>query len=105
MKRSPLARAPRLLFALTLVVSVVASSVFVPPSLAQSADPSLVTEINRIRAVDNHAHVPKVVREGEPADDEFDALPCPPEPDAAAPARSLPTNPEYVAAWRALYGY
>jgi predicted TIM-barrel fold metal-dependent hydrolase len=72
---------------------------------AQAADPALLSEINRIRAVDNHAHVPKVVAEGERADEEFDALPCPPEPDAVAFARALPSNPEFVAAWRALYGY
>jgi predicted TIM-barrel fold metal-dependent hydrolase len=85
---------------LALVVSFLASS-----SAAQTADPTLVTEINRIRAVDNHAHVPKVVGENEKADDEFDALPCPPEPDAATFARARADNPEYVAAWRALYGY
>ena len=95
MRRRTFARAMCALFALALA----------SPSVAQTADPTLLSEINRIRAVDNHAHVPKVVREGEAADDEFDALPCPPEPDAAAPARALPTNPEYVAAWRALYGY
>jgi predicted TIM-barrel fold metal-dependent hydrolase len=72
---------------------------------AQTADPALVAEINRIRAVDNHAHMPTVVAEGERADEEFDALPCPPEPDAVAFARALPANPEFVAAWRALYGY
>lgn len=72
---------------------------------AQTPDPSLVAEINRIRAIDNHAHVPRVVGEHEKADDEFDALPCPTEPDAVPFARALPDNPEYVAAWRALYGY
>ncbi|HVG28415.1 MAG TPA: amidohydrolase family protein [Pyrinomonadaceae bacterium] len=96
MKRSPLARAASLLCALALAAS---------SSFAQAADPALLAEINRIRAVDNHAHVPKVVGEGERADEEFDALPCPPEPDAVAFARALPGNPEFVAAWRALYGY
>jgi predicted TIM-barrel fold metal-dependent hydrolase len=85
---------------IALVVSFIA-----PLSVAQTADPSLVTEINRIRAIDNHAHVPKVVAQGEAADEEFDALPCPPEPDAVPFARARPDNPEYVAAWRALYGY
>ncbi|MCA1630446.1 MAG: amidohydrolase family protein [Acidobacteria bacterium] len=95
MGRSPLARAAGLLCALALAAS----------SFAQVADPSLLAEINRIRAVDNHAHVPKVVGEGERADEEFDALPCPPERDAVVFARALPTNPEFVAAWRSLYGY
>jgi predicted TIM-barrel fold metal-dependent hydrolase len=95
MKRSPRAR----LFCLALALA------FPVQLFAQSADPSLVSEINRIRAVDNHAHIPKVVGEGERADEEFDALPCPPEADAVPFARALPANPEYVAAWRALYGY
>jgi hypothetical protein len=95
MKRSPRAR----LLCPALVLALASSS------LAQSADPSLVSEINRIRAVDNHAHIPKVVGEGERADEEFDALPCPPEADAVPFARALPDNPEYVAAWRSLYGY
>jgi predicted TIM-barrel fold metal-dependent hydrolase len=95
MRRSPPARAASLLCALALAAS----------TFAQTADPALLAEINRIRAVDNHAHMPKVVAEGERADEEFDALPCPPEPDAVAFARALPGNPEFVAAWRALYGY
>jgi hypothetical protein len=96
MKRRILARASCALYALALIAS---------PLHAQSADPSLVAEINRIKAIDNHSHVPKVVGENEKPDEEFDALPCPPETDAAPFARALPENPEYVAAWRALYGY
>jgi predicted TIM-barrel fold metal-dependent hydrolase len=95
MKRSSPARAASLLCALALAA----------PTFAQTADPALLAEINRIRAVDNHTHVPKVVGEGERPDEEFDALPCPPEPDAVPPARALPGNPDFVAAWRALYGY
>ncbi|MFN2599045.1 MAG: amidohydrolase, partial [Pyrinomonadaceae bacterium] len=96
-------RARALTVALALCLAALSSTV--PPSSAQSADPSLVLEINRIRAIDNHAHVPKVVAAGERADDEFDALPCPPEADAAPFARTRADNPEYVGAWRALYGY
>jgi predicted TIM-barrel fold metal-dependent hydrolase len=95
MKKRSLARGAGLALALSVAAS----------SFAQNADPALLAEINRIRAVDNHAHVPRVVAAGERADEEFDALPCPPEPDAVAFARALPDNPEYVAAWRSLYGY
>jgi predicted TIM-barrel fold metal-dependent hydrolase len=95
MKRSLYAHLSCLALALALPVQL----------FAQTADPSLVAEINRIKAIDNHSHVPKVVGEGEAADDEFDALPCPPEPDAVPFARAMPDNPDYVAAWRALYGY
>jgi hypothetical protein len=38
---------------------------------AQSADPGLMAEIHRIRAIDNHSHPPRVVSAGE-HDDEFD---------------------------------
>jgi len=71
---------------------------------AQTADPQLLAEINKIRAIDNHSHTPKLVSAGE-KDDEFDALPCDPlEPsDPTTPSR--PENPAYVAAWKALYGY
>ena len=38
-------------------------------------DPSLLAEIEKIKAVDNHTHISKVVRDGE-TDRDFDALPC-----------------------------
>ena len=71
---------------------------------AQTADPQLLAEINKIKAIDNHSHTPKLVSQGE-KDDEFDALPCDPlEPnDPTTPSR--PDNPAYLTAWKALYGY
>ena len=71
----------------------------------QSADPALLAEINRIKAVDNHTHVPKLVGAGE-KDDEYDALPCggyvEPSND---PAMARPENPLFLKAWQKLYGY
>ena len=65
--------------------------VLLPISEASSqttADPQLVTAIARIKAVDNHAHVP------------LDAIgPIP------LPVRLNPGNLEFVEAWRDLYGY
>ncbi len=77
---------------------------FVSVLRAQTADPQLLAEINKIKAIDNHSHTPKLVGPGE-KDDEFDALPCDPlEPsDPTLPSR--PENPQYLAAWKALYGY
>src|SRR5262249_31585760 len=71
---------------------------------AQTADPQLLAEINKIKAIDNHSHPPKVVSSGE-KDDDFDALPCDPlEPsDPTTPSR--PENPQYIEAWKAFYGY
>src|SRR4029077_13768827 len=75
------------------------------PLVAQTAlDPSLLAEINQIKAVDNHTHVGKVVRAGE-VDRDFDALPCDvieASPDTLA-ARA--ENPQFLEAWQKLYGY
>ena len=63
-----------------------------------------MAEINRIRAIDNHAHPPKLVSQGE-KDDEFDALPCDPLEPTRAGLTTRPDNPQYIAAWKALWGY
>ena len=74
-------------------------------AFAQSApDSELLAAINRIKAVDNHTHVAKVVGPGE-KDDDYDALPCyllQPSPD---PAMGRADNPLFLAAWQKLYGY
>src|ERR1051326_3689682 len=80
-------------------------SLFVAGALrAQNADPQLLAEINKIKAIDNHSHPPKLVASGE-KDDDFDALPC----DTLEPSNpttiSRPENPQFLAAWKALYGY
>lgn len=72
-------------------------------ALAQdAADPGLLAVIQRIKAVDNHAHA-------LPA-----RAPSPGEADRPNPLGKTPfeypvrlrvTNPEYLEAWRALYGY
>jgi predicted TIM-barrel fold metal-dependent hydrolase len=71
---------------------------------AQSPDPALMAEIRKIRAIDNHSHPPRVVAPGE-RDDEFDALPCDPLEPTAASTMTRPENPQYLAAWKALWGY
>src|SRR5437588_6534448 len=77
----------------------------VPSQSAQAAvDATLLSEIAKIKAIDNHAHPWRAFKEGE-TDDEWDAL----MPDALEPSplplRLRPDNPEYIAAWKALYGY
>jgi len=71
---------------------------------AQTPDPSLMAEIRKIRAIDNHSHPPRVVAQGE-TDDEFDALPCDPLEPTAPNTMTRPENPQYLAAWKALWGY
>lgn len=74
-------------------------------TLAQTApDPALLAEINQIKAFDNHAHPWRAINEGEP-DNEWDALIPDSLEDAPLPVRLRADNPEYLAAWRALYGY
>ena len=69
---------------------------------AQSpVDSSLAAFITTIRAVDNHTHANTVV----PGDSEADALPLDGLPSFPLPARLRPQNPEWLAAYRALYGY
>ena len=74
--------------------------------LGQSAaDRSLLAEISKIKAIDNHAHPLKYVAEGEKPDDEYDALPLEAIEAFPLPLRLSPTNPEFIRAWHDLYGY
>jgi len=68
-------------------------------------DPALAAVIQSTRAIDNHAHPLRYVAEGEKRDDEYDALPCDTLEQAPGPLRTRPDNPEWIEAWRALYGY
>lgn len=69
------------------------------------ADPQLALEISKIKAIDNHAHPLRFVGEGEKSDDEFDALPLDNIEPFALPPRLQLNNPEFIDAWRELYGY
>src|SRR5580704_17463670 len=71
---------------------------------AQAPDPAIMAEIRKIRAIDNHSHPPRVVADGE-RDDEFDALPCDPLEPTVPNTMTRPENPQYLAAWKALWGY
>src|SRR5258708_16317647 len=76
------------------------------PQAAQSTDdPQLVAEIAKIKAIDNHAHPLRFVAEGDKPDDEYDALPLEGLEPFGMPPRLNPANPEYIGAWRALFGY
>ncbi len=77
------------------------------PSRAQeAADPGLLSEINAVRAVDNHAHVMAAAGVDGRADEEFDAIACGGlEFVSPPPVRLRIDNPVYTGAWRELYGY
>jgi uncharacterized protein len=74
------------------------------PAAAQKPDPDLLARIRAIRAIDNHSHPPRMVAPGE-KDDEYDALPCDPLEPTAPTLTGRADNPEFLAAWKALYGY
>ena len=70
-------------------------------AFAQSADPTLLAEIMRMKAIDNHAHPMNT----DPDDQEFDAIACGGlEFVSPPPLRLRLDNQIYVDAWRALYG-
>jgi len=76
-----------------------------PVGAQTRADAGLVSEISKIKAIDNHAHPLKYVAAGEKPDDEYDALPLEAIEAFPLPLRLTPTNPEFIRAWHDLYGY
>src|SRR4029078_12187289 len=68
-------------------------------------DPAIAGVIQTTKAIDNHAHPLRYVAEGQKTDDEYDALPCDTLEQAPGPVRLRPENPEWIGAWRSLYGY
>jgi len=94
--------------AASLLILSIAAIVAVEPrriSAQAGVDKDLLNEINKIKAIDNHAHPLKYVAEGDKPDDEFDALPLDAIPPFPLPVRLNPTNPEFIRAWHDLYGY
>jgi predicted TIM-barrel fold metal-dependent hydrolase len=69
-----------------------------------AADPDLAAEIQRIRAIDNHAHPVRWAAQGETPDRFFDALPVDNMEPQSDPIGLRPTAPAIPDAWRALYG-
>ena len=77
----------------------------IPVTAQTQADPALVAEIAKIKAIDNHAHPLKLTAPGEKPDDEYDALPLEAIDPFPLPVRLQPNNPEFVTAWRQIYSY
>lgn len=69
-----------------------------------TADPDLLAAIEKIKAIDNHTHVSKVVAAGE-KDRDFDALPCDIIEAGADTLMARPDNPQFLDAWKKLYDY
>src|SRR5262245_16935153 len=64
-------------------------------------DTELAASISKIRAVDNHTHANSIA----PDDSDFDALPLEALLPFDIPVRLRPDSPEWLAAYRAVYGY
>jgi predicted TIM-barrel fold metal-dependent hydrolase len=88
-----------ILFVFLLVLLSSCSSA--PPGV----DPELAREIDRIPVIDNHGHPLTVTGEGGKPDDEYDALMFEEMEPAPAPVRIRDDNPEYIQAWKLLFGY
>jgi hypothetical protein len=69
-----------------------------------TADPDLLAAIEKIKAIDNHTHVVKVISAGE-QDRDFDALPCDIIEAGADTLMARSDNPQFLEAWKNLYGY
>jgi hypothetical protein len=69
-----------------------------------AADADLSAEIQRIRAIDNHAHPVRYTAPSEPPDRFFDALPVDNMEAQSDPVNLRPNAPAIPDAWRALYG-
>ena len=68
----------------------------------QAADPGLVSEIDAIRAIDNHAHPVRAVAPGENPDRDFDALPVDNMEPQSDPVNLRPQAAAMVEASKAL---
>lgn len=68
-------------------------------------DSGILSEVNRIRAIDNHAHPVRFVSDPSKPDREFDALPVDNMEPASDPVQLRPDNPDLSQAWRALWSY
>ena len=66
--------------------------------------PEILSEVTRIRAIDNHAHPVRFVPEGE-QDREFDALPVDNMEPSSDPLQLRPNDPGTLLAWRTLWNY
>src|SRR5262245_40621115 len=67
-------------------------------------DSIILSTINGIKAIDNHAHPVRFVGSGEP-DREFDALPVDNMEPASDPLQLRTDDPGVLEAWRALWNY
>src|SRR2546430_17236109 len=65
----------------------------------------ILTEVNRIPAIDDHAHPVRWTTKDEPVDREFDALPVDNMEPSSDPLQLRPTAPGVLGASKTLWNY
>jgi predicted TIM-barrel fold metal-dependent hydrolase len=70
---------------------------------ACAREPSLLEDINKIKAIDNHAHPVRPTAAGEKPDDGYDALPVETLEPQSDPVRDRPGSPDILAAHKAIF--
>src|ERR1044071_2717855 len=90
-----------------LILSILAILAAEPSRISgqTGVDKDLLNEINKIKAIDNHAHPLRYVAEGDKPDDEYDALPLESIEPFPLPLRLSPENREFIDAWKHFYKY
>lgn len=94
----------------TMRIAALLSGVFLCARLTaqEKPDPGLLAAIGQIKAIDNHAHPPRILAPGEPRDLEIDALISAMGPNFQnypPPLRLRGNNPQSIPAWRAFFQY
>jgi hypothetical protein len=64
-----------------------------------------MSEINQLKAIDNHSHPPALDGPHGGKDDDFDALPCDPLEPTDSGLMFREDNPVYIKAWQTMFGY
>src|ERR1700753_646890 len=90
---------------LILVLLTAGPALFAQSTQQLMPEPSLMREINQIKAIDNHAHPPALNGPHGEKDEDFDALPCDPLEPTESGLMFRENNPVYIKAWQTMFGY
>ena len=86
-------------------VLALTSPLFAQTNQQLTPDPGLMSEINQIKAIDNHSHPPALDGPHGEKDTDFDALPCDPLEPTDSGLMFREDNPVYLKAWQTMFGY
>jgi hypothetical protein len=90
---------------LVVFALAVTPAVYAQSNQQLAPDPGLLSEINQIKAIDNHAHPPALDGPRGEKDEDFDALPCDPLEPTDSGLMFREDNPVYIKAWQTMFGY